>query len=454
MGTLKKTKTAFFCSQCGAQHPRWQGQCRECSAWNSLIEEKVPDRKKAASRPGSVPRQTIAQISQEKLSGYLSGIGEFDRVLGGQLLPGMTVLLGGDPGIGKSTLVLQAADGYARQGLDVLYITGEESLPQIKMRSNRLNVTGERITVVNCTDIEDIVGVISESEVALVIVDSIQTVSSAQFDSPPGTVGQVREAANQLVTLAKARDFALILIGHVTKEGMVAGPKVLEHIVDTVVYFEGDSSRLYRVLRATKNRFGSVAEIGLFEMKSDGLAEVVNPSAFFLSGEPHAARAGAVVAGVCEGHRPLLVEVQALVTPATYGNPQRVAGGIDHRKLALLLAILEKRCGYPMATHDVFVSVAGGLRLTEPGLDLAILTAIASSLTNKPVPSDMLVIGEVGLSGEVRAVVNIDHLVSEAGKLGFKSVVLPESNRPHVSSDNPELVTARDLQSALDKILG
>jgi len=454
MASPKKQRTAFFCTQCGAEHARWQGQCRECSVWNSLIEERVPDKKKAKSRPGEIRKQTIAEISSEKLSGFQTGIAEFDRVLGGQLLPGMTVLIGGDPGIGKSTLVLQAAEAYSRQGLDVLYITGEESLPQIKMRSKRLAVEGSRVTVINCTDLEEITSVLADSAFAVVIVDSIQTVSSGQFDSPPGTVGQVREATNQLVTLAKAQGFALILIGHVTKEGMVAGPKVLEHIVDTVVYFEGDSSRLYRVLRAVKNRFGSVAEIGLFEMKSSGLEEVVNPSAFFLSGEPHTPRTGAVVAGVCEGHRPLLVEVQALVTPATYGNPQRVAGGIDNKKLALLLAVLEKRSGYPMATHDVFVSVAGGLRLTEPGLDLAILTAIASSLTNKPVASDMLVVGEVGLSGEVRAVANIDKLVSEAAKLGFKAMVLPESNRPNLTNDQIELISVRDLQSALDRIIG
>jgi len=454
MQPAKKTKTAFFCSQCGAEHPRWQGQCRECASWNSLIEERLPVRKKAALRKQTVRKQTIAEITGEELSGYRSGISEFDRVLGGQLLPGMTVLIGGDPGIGKSTLVLQAADGYSRQGLPVLYVTGEESLPQIKMRSGRLSVAGERITVVNATDLEEIVSALSEVNYAVVVVDSIQTVSSGQFDSPPGTVGQVREAANQLVTLAKAHGFALVLIGHVTKEGMVAGPKVLEHMVDTVVYFEGDSSRLYRVLRAVKNRFGSVAEIGLFEMKADGLSEVVNPSAFFLSGEPHTPRTGAVVAGVSEGHRPLLVEVQALVTPATYGNPQRVAGGIDNKKLALLLAILEKRCGYPMATNDVFVSVAGGLRLTEPGLDLAILTAIASSLTNKPVAADTLVIGEVGLSGEVRAVTNVEQLTTEAAKLGFRAMILPDSNRPHPSRSDLELIPVKDLQSALDKIIG
>lgn len=451
---VKKTKTAFFCSQCGAEHPRWQGQCRECSAWNSLIEERLPDRKKKSRAPKIIPRQTIAEISTESLTGYVSGIGEFDRVLGGQLLPGMTVLLGGDPGIGKSTLVLQAAECYSRQGLEVLYITGEESLPQIKMRSERLAVAGDRITVMNATDLDEIVAALADEKYMVVIVDSVQTVSCGQFDSPPGTVAQVRETAHQLVTLAKAQGFALFLIGHVTKEGMVAGPKVLEHMVDTVVYFEGDSSRLYRVLRAAKNRFGSVAEIGLFEMKPEGLQEVVNPSAFFLSGEPHTPRTGAVVAGVCEGNRPLLVEVQALVTPATYGNPQRVAGGIDNKKLALLLAILEKRCGCPMATNDVFVSVAGGLKLSEPALDLPILVAIVSSLTNKPVNTDALVVGEVGLSGEVRAVTNIDRLATEAAKLGFKMMLFPEGNQSLVGDPSIDLLPIRDIQMALDRIIG
>jgi len=451
---VKKTKTAFFCSQCGAEHPRWQGQCRECSAWNSLIEERLPDRKKKGRAPKVISRQTIAEINTESLTGHVSGIGEFDRVLGGQLLPGMTVLLGGDPGIGKSTLVLQAAECYSRQGLDVLYITGEESLPQIKMRSVRLAVAGDRITVMNVTDLDEIVAALADAKYAVVIVDSVQTVSCGQFDSPPGTVAQVRETAHQLVILAKAQGFALFLIGHVTKEGMVAGPKVLEHMVDTVVYFEGDSSRLYRVLRAAKNRFGSVAEIGLFEMKPEGLQEVINPSAFFLSGEPHTPRTGAVVAGVCEGNRPLLVEVQALVTPATYGNPQRVAGGIDNKKLALLLAILEKRCGCPMATNDVFVSVAGGLKLSEPALDLPILVAIVSSLTSKPVNTDALVVGEVGLSGEVRAVTNIDRLATEAAKLGFKMMLFPEGNQSLVGEPSIDLLPIRDIQMALDRIIG
>jgi len=454
MAGSRKVRTAYFCSRCGAEHSKWQGQCRDCGEWNSLIEERVAVRNKSARQQSTPTAQAIPQISDEKLIGWRSGIAELDRVLGGQLLPGMTVLIGGDPGIGKSTLVLQAADRYSRQGLPVLYITGEESLPQVKMRSQRLGVKGEHVRVANCTSLDDITALLADGAQAVVIVDSIQTVASPQFDSPPGTVGQVREAANHLVTLAKAQGFALFLIGHVTKEGMVAGPKVLEHMVDTVVYFEGDSSHIYRVLRAVKNRFGSVAEIGLFEMKATGLEEVTNPSSFFLSGDPHTPRTGAVVAGVCEGHRPLLVEVQALVTPATYGNPQRVAGGIDNKKLALLLAILEKRGGYPMATHDVFVSVAGGLRLTQPALDLPVLIAIVSSLTNKPVAPDLLAVGEVGLSGEVRAITNADKVVAEAAKLGFKAIVIPHANLAHLTKHPIEVIGVKELDTALDRIIG
>lgn len=343
--------------------------------------------------------------------------------------------------------------------MPVLYVTGEESLPQIRSRANRLNVAGDNVTVVNITDLQEIIGVLTDNEYAIVLIDSIQTVSSGQFDSPPGTVAQVREAANQLVTLAKAKGFSLILVGHVTKDGFVAGPKVLEHMVDTVIYFEGDSSQLYRILRAVKNRFGSIAEIGLFQMESGGLGEVTNPSSFFLGDEAHDSRSGAVVAGVCEGHRPLMVEVQALVTTAAYGNPQRVGGGIDGKKLALLLAILEKRGGFPMATNDVFVSVAGGLRLTQPALDLPILVAIVSSLTNRPAVADTLVVGEVGLSGEVRAVTNIDRLATEAAKLGFKRMILPAANLSHLTDRNNfradiELLGVRDIAAALERAIG
>jgi DNA repair protein RadA/Sms len=449
----RKIKTAYFCSQCGAAHPKWQGQCRECGAWNSLIEERVSPKKKSSQASPKIERQTIAQITSERLTGFKSGIDEFDRVLGGQLLPGMTILLAGDPGIGKSTLMLQVAEAYSKAGIPVLYVTGEESLSQIKIRAGRLKVVGERVQVVNLTALEEITAIIESEEFGVVLVDSIQTVSCAQFDSPPGTIAQIRESASSLIGIAKAKGFALFLVGHVTKDGLVAGPKVLEHMVDTVISFEGDSAHLYRILRATKNRFGSVSEIGLFQMTSDGLTEVDNPSSFFLTGDGDGLRSGAVVTAVCEGNRPLLVEIQALVSRTNYGYPQRVAGGIDSKKLALLLAILEKRCEYPMSTHDVFVSVAGGLRVTEPALDLPVMTAIVSSLLNKPVSHKTVVVGEVGLSGEVRGVTLIDQRANEASKLGFDTMIVPSANKTQAAGRSIKVVGVKDIQSALDSVI-
>lgn len=454
MAMKRKIRTAYFCSQCGAEHQKWQGQCRECGEWNTLVEERQPVKQKVASRPGGVTATTIAQIQTGSQAGYVSGIAELDRVLGGRILPGMTVLLAGDPGIGKSTLMLQAAEAYTSHDVGVLYITGEESLPQIKIRAHRLGITGEKITVLNATELSDVVTYLASNAVPVVLVDSIQTLSSDQFDSPPGTVGQIRECAGQLIKMAKEMGFALFLVGHVTKEGMIAGPKVLEHMVDTVIYFEGDSAHLYRMLRVTKNRFGSVSEIGLFQMTSDGLAEVSNPSSFFLTDSDSSKRTGAAVAGICEGNRPLLVELQALVSSASYGTPQRVAGGLDNKRLALLLAILEKRGGYPMGLHDVFVSVAGGLKLAEPALDLAVMAAIVSSLTNQPIEAATVVVGEVGLSGELRGITMIERRVAEAAKLGFTRFVMPKSNLAQVHHKKIELIGAADLQTALEAILG
>lgn len=454
MVTGKSSKTAYFCTECGAEHAKWQGQCRECGQWNCLVEEKIVVKKGKASRTTSSEKKKIPEIDFASRDGYHTGITEFDRVLGGQLLPGMTVLLGGEPGIGKSTLILQAAEAYSRQGLDVLYVTGEESLAQLKLRSKRLGVSGDNITAINTTSLEEVLGILASESYAIVMVDSIQTMATDSLDSPPGTVAQVREVSHQLISHAKVRGTGLFLIGHVTKDGMVAGPKLLEHMVDTVAYFEGDSTHLYRMLRATKNRFGSVAEIGLFEMQTAGLIEVANPSSLFLSDSRGQGRPGSVVTAVCEGNRPILVEVQALVTSANYGTPQRVAGGIDNKRLALLLAILEKRCGYPMAANDVFVSVAGGLRLSEPALDLPLMTAIASSLLNKPVDSSRAVVGEVGLSGEVRGVTLTERRVSEAARLGFKSLVLPEINVPQAGGQKIEIVGVNDIQTALERTLG
>jgi DNA repair protein RadA/Sms len=403
--------------------------------------------------PGVVEKQSLPQITVHDASGFVSGVDELDRVLGGSLLPGMTVLIGGDPGIGKSTLVLQAADAYSKAGLKTLYVTGEESMAQIKTRADRLGVRGDNIVALNATALEQIVDQIESERPSIVILDSIQTTASGMFDSPPGTVAQVRETANRLITLAKATGFSLFLVGHVTKDGMVAGPKVLEHMVDTVLYFEGDSTQLYRMLRATKNRFGSIAEIGIFEMQKQGLVEVANPSQLFLPDDVALSRSGSVITALCEGNRPIMVEVQALVTSASYGTPQRVAGGIDGKRLALLLAILEKRCGYPMAQNDVFVSVAGGLRLSEPALDLPILTAIASSLLNKTVDRDSVIVGEVGLSSEVRGVTLIERRINESSRMGFTKIIGPDANRTQFGKTDAEYIPIRDLQAALDVLL-
>lgn len=449
----RKNKTAYFCTNCGAEHTKWQGQCRECNEWNSLVEEKIVTTKSKSAMISRTEKVKLPDINTESISGYKSGIDEFDRVMGGHLLPGMTVLLGGEPGIGKSTLLLQVADAYSRQGLSVLYVSGEESLSQLKIRSHRLNVVGENITVANCTSLEEIHNILSSEQYQIILIDSIQTISSDQLDSPPGTVAQIREASHQLILNCKSTGKALFLIGHVTKDGIVAGPKLLEHMVDTVIYFEGDQTHLYRMLRASKNRFGSIAEIGLFEMSSKGLVEVSNPSSIFLSEHHQKRRTGSVVTALCEGTRPMLVEIQALVTPANYGNPQRVAGGIDNKRLALLLAILEKRGSFPMGSNDVFVSVAGGLRILEPAIDLSLITAIVSSLLNKAVDPQTTVIGEVGLSGEVRGVSMADRRINEASKLGFKKIVLPQSNLTKNNSDI-EQIGVDNLQTALDILIG
>ncbi|MEE8576952.1 MAG: DNA repair protein RadA [candidate division Zixibacteria bacterium] len=454
MAIRKATRTAYFCSQCGAEHPKWQGQCRECQEWNTLIEERQVKTRGKTSRASSAQPTPIAEIAIEKRTGYVCGIAELDRVLGGSLLPGMTVLLGGEPGIGKSTLLLQAGQAYSDQDLDVLYVTGEESLTQTKIRAERLGLAGRKVSVVNSTALEEILPLLQSGKYALAVIDSIQTVASANLDSPPGTVGQIRETASQMITEAKRLGFALFLVGHVTKDGMIAGPKLLEHMVDTVIYFEGDSAHQYRILRVTKNRFGSVAEIGLFAMTAKGLEEVTNPSSFFLTESNQGQRAGAAVTGLCEGTRPLLVEIQALVSASNYGTAQRVAGGIDNKRLALLLAILEKKCGYPMGSHDVFVSVAGGLRLTEPAVDLAIMAAIVSSLKNRPIRAGLVMFAEVGLSGELRGVTMIERRLSEAAKLGFKEAILPTANAGQYSKNDIKVSGVDDLEAALDLILG
>ncbi|RKX27872.1 MAG: DNA repair protein RadA, partial [Candidatus Zixiibacteriota bacterium] len=349
--------------------------------------------------------------------------------------------------------LLQAAGAYSDLGLEVAYVTAEESPAQLKQRARRLNVTGRNVTVVNTTSLEDVTRIISEESFGIVLIDSIQTVASSNLDSPPGTVGQIREVAHQLILQARSKGFALFLVGHVTKDGIVAGPKLLEHMVDTVIYFEGDSTHLYRILRATKNRFGSVSEIGLFEMLPEGLVEVVNPSSLFLSERGEEPRSGSVVTSICQGQRPILVEIQALVSPSGYGNPQRVASGIDNKRLALLLAILEKRGGYPMGTNDAFVSVAGGLRLSEPAVDLPVLIALASSILNRSVDAETLVVGEVGLSGEVRGITMIDRRIIEARKMGLQKVIAPKGSLSRIDTAGMKVIGVKTLSEALGILL-
>lgn len=446
----RKTRTAFFCTRCGAEHSRWQGQCRECGEWNTLAEERIvtPSRKSHAAASGrAVP---LTDISTAASTGITTGIVELDRVLGGSFLPGQTVLLGGEPGIGKSTLLLQAAFALAEQGLPVLYVSGEESPAQIRLRAQRLGALASGILVLNATSVEEALNAAEASQCRVIIVDSIQTLSTEQIDSPPGTVSQLREVAHRLIMFAKQAGVGLFLVGHITKDGLVAGPKLLEHMVDTVLYFEGDSSHLYRLVRPSKNRFGSVAEIGLFEMSPAGLREVSNPSSLFLSERGAAARTGSMVAAMCEGNRPLLVELQALVSEAHFGTPQRVAGGLDNKRLALLLAIIEKRGGFPMSRQDVFVSVAGGLRLSEPALDLPLLIAIGSSHTNRPIEPLTAACGEVGLSGEVRGITLVERRVQEAARLGFKRLIAPAASIKSITSATLELVPVGDISAALE----
>lgn len=394
--------------------------------------------------------QKLSEINPETVVGFKSGIIEFDRVLGGGLLSGSAVLLAGEPGIGKSTLILQAAGAYSQRGLNVLYITGEESVGQLKKRADRLAVSGNNLSVANLTSLEQIYSCLEENENHIVIIDSIQTVSSEYFESPPGTIGQIRESAGRLIEKAKKDGFSLFLVGHVTKEGLVAGPKVLEHMVDAVLYFEGDSQHFYRLLRPVKNRYGSTFELGVFEMTAEGLHEVENPSSFFLSDFGEMQRSGSVVAASCEGNRPILVEIQALVSSASYGTPQRVAGGIDNKRLALLLAILEKKIGIPMGGNDVFVSVAGGLKLAEPAIDLPLLLSIFSSLRDMPIDIATVIAGEVGLSGEVRPVGMAEQRINEAAKLGFKRIILPEQNLKGISQKNIDVVGVSTFERALE----
>ena len=429
----KGKKSVFFCQSCGHEESKWLGQCPACGEWNTFVEERIDTvitkGTTAAARAvrESVRGAAVVSLTDVKADDEArsrTGIGELDRVLGGGIVPGSLVLVGGDPGIGKSTLLLQVCRQMAEMK-KILYISGEESQTQIKLRANRMGKFSPNLLLLCETNLEIIRGVIEKEKPELVIIDSIQTMYSEEVASAPGSVSQVRESTNVFMQLAKGMCISIFIVGHVTKEGTVAGPRVLEHMVDTVLYFEGDRHASYRILRAVKNRFGSTNEIGVFEMRQDGLAEVENPSEYMLSGKPENA-SGSVVACSMEGTRPILIEIQALVCRSNFGMPRRTAAGTDYNRVNLLMAVLEKRQGMALSNCDAYINIAGGIRMNEPAIDLGIVLAIASSFRNRPIDEKTIVFGEVGLSGEVRAVSMPEQRVAEAKKLGFETCILPE----------------------------
>lgn len=457
---MAKTKTIFICQSCGAQSPRWIGKCPSCESWNSYAEESTivhPPSEKLRTQIASVVANApvlLKEVSIHQEKRFLTGIGEFDRVVGGGLVPASVTLIGGDPGIGKSTIVLQAACALSRGGLKVLYVSGEESVKQTKMRADRIASAGnENLFIVNDIDVQSIIGHIHELNPQVVIIDSIQVVFLSEITSAPGSVSQVRESAAVLTQLAKQRGIMLMMIGHVTKEGMIAGPRVLEHMVDTVLYFEGERYSSYRVLRANKNRFGSTNEIGVFEMSAVGLQEVLNPSQIFLAERPHDT-CGSVVVPVLEGTRPFLVEIQGLVSRSAFGMVRQKAQGFDQNRLALLAAVLEKRLGLNLTDKDIFLNVVGGVKIIDPAADLAVTLAVASALLDKPVPSDIVILGEVGLGAEVRSVAQLTSRINEAEKLGFTRCLLPRNNIKN-KAETPkkiQLIPVSTVREALDKL--
>ena len=448
---MSKTNIKYICSNCGYESLRWIGKCPECESWNSFTEEIVETSpRKANISKSRFSYNKIVDISANEEDRIQTGIIEFDRVLGGGIMPGSVILLGGDPGIGKSTIAMQAAASIKEK---VLYVTGEESEKQIKLRSSRLKVKSESFFVQAETELSNILGAIKEIAPSVVIIDSIQTTYRSELENSPGTITQIRECAAMLMEEAKKNHYSVIIIGHVTKEGMIAGPKILEHMVDTVLQFEGESNHSFRILRAQKNRFGSTNEIGVFEMREDGLREVSNPSELFLS-EREKQTPGSVVTSSVEGSRPILLEVQALVTPSNFGYPQRVSNGFDQKRLSILLAVLEKRAGVRASVNNVFVNVAGGIRVIEPAVDLAVCVSIASSLIDKVVDNQTIIIGEVGLGGEIRSVGHIEKRIQEAQKLGFKSAIIPTGNLKGIKkSEVIKVIAVDNVKDAITKLL-
>jgi DNA repair protein RadA/Sms len=425
----KNVKTLFVCQSCGYESAKWLGRCTECGGWDTFAEEvrrssASTAKSMTASGNAPVPIDAVEILDEERLC---TGIDEFDRVLGGGLVAGTLVLIGGDPGIGKSTLMLQVLHGIASTGHTVLYVSGEESVRQLRLRSRRLETASSNLLVVSEIDIDAVMAMVKSETPDVLVVDSIQTMFSPEITSAPGSVSQVRESTMRLMLMAKRTGIPTFLVGHVTKEGAIAGPRLLEHMVDTVLYFEGDRNHVFRILRAVKNRFGSTNEIGVFEMKAQGLCQVSNPSAVFLSERPESA-AGSIVTASIEGTRPILVELQALASSTSFGTPRRTILGLDQNRVALLVAVMEKQLGMHLMGHDIFMNVAGGVKIMEPAVDLGIVSAIASSFLDRPIRKDTIVIGEVGLAGEVRAVGNLDIRIMEARKMGFSRCVAPKGS--------------------------
>ena len=424
---MAKKSTMFVCQNCGASYPKWQGKCDTCNEWNTIVEESVKNdgfSKLNSQKEGRIIDFVPLKGTSQTYSRLQTGIKEIDRVTGGGLVPGSVILVGGDPGIGKSTLLLQVCAGLAAKNDACYYISGEEAIDQVRIRANRLGLADSPVNLASATDIRNIITTLDKTEAKVVIIDSIQTMYLDEVESTPGSVGQVRACAYELIKLAKKKGFVLFLVGHVTKQGEIAGPRVLEHMVDTVLYFEGERGHHFRILRAVKNRYGATDEIGVFEMQDKGLVEVENPSALFLAERQGNISGSCVFAGI-EGSRPLLVEIQALVSPSGYSTPKRAVVGWDSNRLSMVLAVLEARCSMNFSAHDVYLNIAGGLKISEPAADLAVAMAVISSLTKKPLPADMVAFGEIGLSGEIRAVAQTNLRLKEAQKLGFSGAIIP-----------------------------
>jgi DNA repair protein RadA/Sms len=448
---VSKAKTVYRCTECGADHPKWAGRCDVCGEWNSLVEEKIgrqaSDARRQKNAPAPATTTKIRDVAGSESPRWKTGIAEFDFALGGGVVPGSMVLIGGEPGIGKSTLLLQIAGQLQRAGRRTLYASGEESGLQIKLRADRLNEAAD-VELVTVTNLETVIATTAAMRPDVLIVDSIQTLFTSDLEGAPGNVGQVRECAARLMRFAKDTGTTVFVVGHVTKGGGIAGPKTLEHIVDTVLYFEGESSLDHRVLRATKNRFGSVDEIGVFRMTEQGLVPVANPSELFL-GDRESGASGSAVTALLEGTRPVLIEVQALAGKAGFGTPQRVSTGFDGRRLALLLAVLEKRAGLSFSQLDVFLNVVGGVRMQEPAGDLAVATALASSVYDRAIPADAVFIGEVGLSGEIRPVSQVERRIAEARNMGMTRVFVSDRGAPKRASG---LVPVRNVKEMFSQL--